>query len=71
MATTIPTEFAGTPALTAERLTTLKDWYIQNLGDCDKADDIDLANEYAIVAEVMEDVLRLLHGMPLTTEKEI
>ncbi|HEY5787522.1 MAG TPA: hypothetical protein VIT65_22380 [Microlunatus sp.] len=68
MSTTIPTEFTGTPTLTPEKVETLKDWYRTDLGDADKADETDLWIEYAVAAETMEAVLRLLHDMPLEEE---
>lgn len=63
MATTIPTAFVGTPTLTEEKVAIIKEWYISNLGDSDKADSDD-HDFYMGCALMAEDVLRVLFDMP-------
>lgn len=66
MATTTPREFEGEPTLTPEHVATITQWYHSALGDSDKAADGEDESYYSGLAEAFENVLILLHGMPLT-----
>lgn len=67
MSTTIPTKFVGTPILTDRKVSIIKDWYIQSLGDSDKAGDIEDSYYYQALSDGYSDVLKLLYGMGIAT----
>jgi hypothetical protein len=65
MATTIPTVFTGTPTLTDEKIAAIKDWYVRDLGDSDKADTVEDEQYYTGKHEAYENVLLLLFDITL------
>lgn len=81
MATSTPFPFrdhlAIRSAVTDEQIETIIEWYEANLGDADKASDIEDARYYTAISDGYGDVLRLLlgiteqqwqtyHGLPVT-----
>lgn len=64
MATTIPVEFTGHATCDTDKIDTIREWYLTNLADSDKAAEGYDLGWYGGQAAAFEDVLRLLFNMP-------
>lgn len=62
MATTILQEFEGNPTIDAEKVETIKEWYKQLQGDCDKASDALDGEYYQGGVDMAVSILALLYG---------
>lgn len=63
MATTIPAEFPGIPSLSEAKVEVIKQWYLEALGDEDKADELETGVFYEGQRMAFESVLNLLFGI--------
>ena len=61
MATTILQEFEGEPQLDPEKIETIKRWYGQLQGDCDKASTVEDSEYYQGGVDMAVSILALIY----------
>jgi hypothetical protein len=73
MATTIAESFPPDEhaTLSPRKVEILREWYVQVLGDADKASDIEDSIHYSAWADALLDVLNLLHTDSMTGEPDL
>jgi hypothetical protein len=70
MATTTPRQFTGTPSLDGAKVAAIAQWYVEALGDEDKASEVELSVFYEGQRMAFESVLCLLYDVDSVVVKD-